>query len=217
MKSYNQFCALAFALDAIGERWTLLVIRELLAGPRRFKDLMEGLPEISTNLLTERLKSLEQDGIIARRVLPPPAGSTVYQLTEFGQGLEQAVVELGKWGSRLLPPSLEGLAMPSLGATALAIKAFFHPEQAQHVNEVYELHLGREVLQVQVVDGTLRVRQGQMLTADVVLHTEMPVFMGLFAGQLKPDEALAAGLIRVEGDPNGLSRFLTLSSVPTAA
>ncbi|MBZ0284305.1 MAG: winged helix-turn-helix transcriptional regulator [Anaerolineae bacterium] len=216
-RSYNQFCALAYALDVIGERWTLLIVRELLAGPRRFKDLLDGLPDISTNLLSERLKSLEQQGILCRRVLPPPAGSAVYQLTECGQALEVAVLELGKWGSRLLPSSLEGLAMPSLGATALAIKAFFRPEQAQHANEIYELHLGHEVLQVQIEDGMLHVRQGQTQKADAVLHTEMPVFMGLFAGQLKPEDALAAGLIRVEGDPDGLSRFLTLSSVPAVA
>src|SRR5450432_2916288 len=109
-RSYNQFCALAFALDIIGERWTLLIIRELLAGPRRFKDLIDGLPDVSTNLLSERLKGLEQQGIVQRRVLPPPAGSTVYELTEFGQTLEFAVLELGKWGSRLLPTSTEGLA-----------------------------------------------------------------------------------------------------------
>ena len=75
-RSYNQFCALAYALDTVGERWTLLIIRELLAGPRRFKDLLDGLPDISTNLLTERLKHLEQQGILVRRVLAPPAGST---------------------------------------------------------------------------------------------------------------------------------------------
>src|SRR4051812_18714984 len=107
-RSYNQFCALAYALDIIGERWTLLIIRELLAGPRRFKDLIDGLPEISTNLLSERLKNLEQQGVIQRRVLPPPAGSSVYELTTVGLALEKAVLELGKWGSQFLPPSLDG-------------------------------------------------------------------------------------------------------------
>lgn len=214
-RSYNQFCALAFALDVVGERWTLLIIRELLAGPRRFKDLIDGLPDISTNLLSERLKYLEQQGILYRRVLPPPAGSSVYELTAYGQALETAVLELGKWGSRLLPPSLEGLAMPSLGATALAIKAFFHPEQAHSIDEVYELHLGQEVLQVQVQEGVLHVRQGQALKADAVFYTEMPVFMGLFAGQLQPADAIQNGLIRIEGDPLTLTRFLRLSSVQT--
>lgn len=93
-RSYNQYCGLAYALDIVGERWTILIIRELFAGPRRFTDLMEGLPGISTNLLGERLKRLEQQRIIKRRTLPPPAGSTVYELTALEQGLETTLLEL---------------------------------------------------------------------------------------------------------------------------
>jgi DNA-binding HxlR family transcriptional regulator/putative sterol carrier protein len=211
-RSYNQFCALACGLDVIGERWTLLIIRELLAGPRRFKDLLDGLPTISTNLLSDRLKCLEQQGILCRRVLPPPAGSAVYQLTALGQALEKSVLELGKWGSHFLPPSLEGVALPSLGAATLAIKAFFHPEQAQGVHETYELHLGNDVLQVRIEDGEIHAQQGQALKADVVFYADMQLFMGLFSGQLEPDEAISSGLIRIEGDPQALTRFLNLSS-----
>src|SRR5919201_4149161 len=158
-RSYDQFCPLAYALDVIGERWTLLIVRELLAGPQRFKDLMDGLPGISTNLLSDRLRTLEQQGILRRRVLPRPAGSTVYELTPSGPALEPAVLELGRWGSRLLPASLEGVALPSVGSCALGIKAFFRPEQAQGVNETYELHLGNETLQVRIDDGDLQVHQ----------------------------------------------------------
>ena len=150
---------------------------------------------------------------VSRRTLPPPAGSTVYELTAVGMGLETAVLELGRWGSQFLPPSLEGVALPSLGATALAIKAFFHPEQAQGITETYELHLGDEVLQVQINDGKLHIQQGQTLKADVILHTEMAIFMGLFSGQIAPEMALSAGMVQVEGDANGLHRFLQLSRV----
>jgi DNA-binding HxlR family transcriptional regulator len=215
-RSYNQFCALAFALDIVGERWTLLIVRELLAGPRRFKDLMDGLPEISTNLLSERLKGLEQQGVVCRRVLPPPAGSAVYELTPIGQALEKAVLELGKWGSQFLHPSLEGVALPSLGAIALAIKAFFHPEEAIGVHETYELHLGKEVLQVQVNEGELRVQQAAALKADIVIYTEMQYFLGLFVGQMEPEEAISGGLVRILGDPKGLRRFLKISRVTDA-
>jgi len=215
-RSYNQFCALAYALDIVGERWTLLIVRELLAGPRRFKDLIDGLPGISTNLLSERLKSLEEQGILRRRILPPPAGSTVYELTSLGQALEKAVLELGKWGSQFLPTSLEGVALPSLGAITLAIKAFFHPEQAQGVKETFELHLGNEVLQVQIKAGELQVQQGGAQKADVVFHTDMQYFVGLFAGQIKPDEAISGGLIRIEGEPGALSRFLNLSGLASS-
>src|SRR6188508_1089348 len=95
---YGQRCGVARALDIVGERWTLLLVRELMIGPRRFKDILGGLPGIGTNLLTDRLKDLEQAGVVARRVLPPPAGSTVYELTELGRGLEPVVFALGWWG-----------------------------------------------------------------------------------------------------------------------
>src|SRR5215212_7369949 len=120
-RSYNQYCGLAYALDIIGERWTMLIIRELIAGPRRFKDLIDGLPGVSTNLLTERLKRLEQQGMIHHRTLPPPAGSAVYELTAIGQGLEQALLELGKWGSQFVPPTPEGAAVLHVGSYALTL------------------------------------------------------------------------------------------------
>lgn len=213
-RSYNQFCALACALDVVGERWTLLIVRELLPGPRRYKDLIDGLPGISTNLLSERLKSLEQDGLLTRRVLPPPAGSTVYALTPEGQALETAVLELGKWGSRRLPTSLEGIALPSLGAITLALKAFFHPERAQGVDETYELRFGNEALQARITEGHLHVQQGEARQPIAVIHTDMQSFLGLFTGQLQPDEALAGGLVRVEGEPAALGRFLSFCQVP---
>jgi DNA-binding HxlR family transcriptional regulator len=215
-RSYNQFCPLAYALDLVGERWTLLIVRELLAGPRRFKDLIDGLPDISTNLLSERLRSLEQQEMLRRRVLPPPAGSSVYELTTLGQSLEPAVLALGRWGSRLLPVSLEGVALPSMGSCTLGIKAFFRPEQAQRVNETYELHIGNEILQVQIKAGELLLQQGQALKADVVFHTDMPSYLGLFSGQIEPDEAVERGLIQIEGDPGALSRFLSVCALPSA-
>ncbi len=212
--SYNQFCALASALDYVGERWTLLIIRELLIGPRRFKDLIEGMPGVSTSLLSERLKTLQQQGLLSRRVLPPPAGSTVYELTPLGQSLEKPILELGKWGAQLLPASLEGVALPSLGSMALAIKAFFHAEPARGVDETYELRFGTEALQVRIKEGELKVRQGQALKPDAVLHTDMQSFLSLFTGQIRPDEAIAGGFIRIEGDPGALRRFFGFCQVP---
>ncbi len=215
-RSYDQFCPLAYALDLVGERWTLLIVRELLAGPRRFKDLTDGLPGISSNLLSERLDSLERQGVLCRRRLPPPAGSTVYELTPWGHGLESAVLELGRWGVRLLPTSLEGNALPSVGTCALGIRAFFRPERARGVDETYELRLGHEVLQVRVREGELCVQQGEGLRADAVFHTDVPSYLGLFSGQITPDEAVAGGLIRIEGDPGALRRFLELCGLPGA-
>ena len=213
-RSYNQYCGLAYALDIVGERWTLLIVRELMAGPRRFKDLIDGLPDISTNLLAERLKRLEQQGMLSRRVLPPPAGSTVYELTSLGQALEKTLLEFGKWGSQFVPPSPEGVTLLRLGSYALTLKTFFRPEQAQGVNETYELHIDNEVLQVQINEGELHVRQGETRKADVIFHTDMPSYLELLRNQIQPDEAISRGLIRIEGDPGALSRFLNLCGLP---
>jgi DNA-binding HxlR family transcriptional regulator len=213
-RSYNQFCALASALDYVGEHWTLLIIRELLIGPGRFKDLMDGMQGISTNLLLERLKSLEQQGILRQHVLPPPAGSTVYELTPLGQSLEKPILELGKWGAQLLPRSSEGIALPSLGSIAVALKAFFHPERTQNINETYALHLGEETLQVLVNEGEIKVQQCEPPNSDVDFYTDMQIFLGLFTGQLKPEEAIEQDLIRIEADPGALRRFLSYCYVP---
>jgi DNA-binding HxlR family transcriptional regulator len=205
---------LAYALDVVGERWTLLIVRELMAGPRRFKDLMDGLPDISTNLLTERLKSLEEQGIIKRRVLPPPAGSTVYQLTPLGQALEAALLELGKWGSQFVPPSMEGANVLHLGSYALTLKTFFRDELARGMDETYEIHVDNEILQVRIKDGDIDVRQGEAAKPDAVFYTEMPAYLQVLTGQVEPEEAIARGLVRVEGDIEALKRFLSICGVP---
>jgi DNA-binding HxlR family transcriptional regulator len=215
-RSYNQYCGLAYALDVVGERWTLLIVRELFAGPRRFKDLLDGLPGVSTNLLSERLKHLEQQGLVHRRILPPPAGSAVYELTALGQALEGALLELGKWGSQFVPPSPEGASVLHVGSYALTLKTFFRPELAQGVDETYELHIDNEVLQVQIAAGEIHVRQGETRIADVVFHTDMPTYLALLGGQLQPDEARSRGLIRVEGDQGALRRFLHICALPGA-
>lgn len=216
-RSYNQYCGLAYALDIVGERWTILIIRELIAGPRRFTDLIEGLPGISTNLLAERLKSLEQQGMLRRRVLPPPAASLVYELTPLAQALETSLLELGKWGSQFVPPSANGATLLNVGSYALTLKTFFRPEQAQAVNETYELHIDNEVLQVHIAEGEINVRQGEKQKADVIFYTDMPTYLGLLQRKIQPDEAISEGLIRIEGDSGALSRFLNLCGLPDPA
>ena len=209
-RSYHQLCGLAYALDLVGERWTLLIVRELAAGPRRFKDLMEGLPGISTNLLAERLKSLEQHSLIRRRALPAPAGSTVYELTEQGLALEPTLLELGKWGSQFVPPSSGGATVLRLGSYALTLKTFFRPELAREINETYAVEIDREVLRVQIAEGQIRVQQGETSGADAVFRSDMLSFLGLLRGQIQPEEAVARGLVRVEGDAGALRRFLQI-------
>lgn len=209
-RSYHQLCGLAYALDLVGERWTLLIIRELVAGPRRFKDLMEGLPGVSTNLLTERLKSLEQHLLIRRRLLPAPAGSTVYELTELGEALEPTLLELGKWGSQFVPPSSEEDTVLRLGSYALTLKTFFRPDLAEGVNETYAVEIDNEVLQVRIAGGQIQVHQGETRGADAIFHTDIGSYLGLLRGQIQPEDAVATGLVRVEGDPGALRRFLRI-------
>jgi DNA-binding HxlR family transcriptional regulator len=215
-RSYDQYCGLAYALDFVGERWTLLIIRELIAGPRRFKDLMEGLPEISTNLLSERLKSLETHGLLTRHTLPPPAGSTVYELTPLARGLEKSLLELGKWGSQFVPPSWEGVSLLHLNSYALTHKTFFRPALAQGVHDTYEIHVDGEVLHVQIDDGAMTVRQGQAVRPDLVIQATMPVYIRLLAGALPPDEAVEQGLACIQGDAAVVRRFLNLCGLPSA-
>lgn len=216
-RSYNQLCGLAYALDVIGERWTILLIRELMAGPRRFTDLIDGLPGISTNLLTERLKHLEEQGLIRRRMLPPPAGSTVYALTAVGQALEPTLLELGKWGRQFVPASMEGVHVLHIGSYALTPKTFFRPDLAQGVNDTYALYIGDEVQQVRIADGAITVQQGEPPRADMALYTAVPIYLGLLLGEIDLDAALTGGLIRVEGDLAALRRYLKICQVPSIA
>ncbi|MDX2077706.1 MAG: helix-turn-helix domain-containing protein [bacterium] len=111
-KTYNQYCAIAYTLDIVGERWTLLIVRNLLAGQKRFSDLMKGLPGISTNILTDRLKSLEENGLITTRYLAPPAASTVYELTPAGFGLADMLGAIARWGAHSIGKPQTGQAIP---------------------------------------------------------------------------------------------------------
>jgi DNA-binding HxlR family transcriptional regulator/putative sterol carrier protein len=213
-RSYNQYCGLAYALDKVGERWTLLIVRELIAGPRRFTDLMDGLCDISSNLLSERLKGLEEDGIVRRRALPPPAASVVYELTPTGHDLEKTLLELGKWGSQFMPPLDEDSQFLHLGSYALTPKTFFRAEEAQGIDESYELHIDNEILTFRIRNGELRVRQGEAADADVILYASMQDYMGLLGGALDASDAVAQGVIKVDGDMEALRHFLRLCRLP---
>lgn len=160
-RTYNQYCGLAYALDIVGERWTLLIIRELVAGPRRFSDLLSGLPDISTNLLSERLKRLEQHGMVRRRTLPRPASVAVYELTDIAKKLEPTLLELGRWGSQFVPPSPGDATVLHLGSYALTLKTFFRAELAADLDEIYALQIDDEVLRVRRPPRHYRRRAGR--------------------------------------------------------
>lgn len=215
-RSYNQLCGLAFALDVVGERWTILIIRELAAGPQRFTDLMTGLPGISTNLLTERLKGLEHRGVIVRRTLPPPAASAVYELTELGLGLMPTLLELGLWGSQFVGEADADCQMLHLGSYALTPQTFFRATEAQGLDKTYALHIGDETQTVRIADGMINVYQGTPQAADMALYADVPIYLGMLTRQIDPKAALAGEMARVEGDAAELVRFVNLCGMPVS-
>jgi DNA-binding HxlR family transcriptional regulator/putative sterol carrier protein len=208
-RSYDQYCGVAYGLDVIGERWTLLLVRELLLGPRRYKDLLAGLPGIGTNLLAARLRELEELGLIRRTVLPPPAGSTVYELTETGRGLEPVVRAIGRWGARMLaaPRSTDTL-VPS--AYFVAMRSVFHPERAAGLTETFEVRIAERVFEVRVEDGTCETREGRPSHPDVVMAMDVETIDALVFGRTPSADLLAAGRIELQGDPAAVERFATI-------
>ena len=150
-RSYGQFCGFARALEVVGERWALLIVRDLLVSPKRFTDLHRGLPGIPTNVLTERLKELEEAGVVHRRVLPRPASSIVYELTPYGQELEDVVLAIGRWGAKISTRrDRKKRSRPTSLVTAL--RTTFRRENARGVHAGYELRLGPIVIHARV-DG----------------------------------------------------------------
>src|SRR5262252_580211 len=137
-RRYGQYCGLAYALDLVGERWALLIVRDLLIGPRRFTELQQGLPGIPSNVLAARLKELEQNGIVLRRVAPRPAAGVVYDLSDYGRELEEIVLRLGLWGARALAEPRPGDVVTA-SAVELALRASFRPEAARGLRATFEV------------------------------------------------------------------------------
>jgi DNA-binding HxlR family transcriptional regulator len=208
-RSYDQYCAVARGLDVIGDRWTLLLVRDLLLGPKRYKDLLDGLPGIGTNLLADRLHELEGAGLIERTVLPPPAGSTVYQLTEAGEALEPALVALGRWGARFLgAPKKTDVMVPR--AYFLAMRGVFNPDVAAGLTETYEVRIADLVFEVRVADGRLTTREGQVLNPDAVMTMSVETLNDLMFQVITPAAALANGRVNLKGDGRAFERFFKL-------
>ena len=212
-RGYGQFCGLARALELVGERWTLLIIRDLLVGPRRFSDLRQGLPRIPTNVLSERLKQLEQSGVVRRRVLPRPAAAVVYELTAYGAQIEDAVMRLGLWGAQSLGEPRPG-EIVTADSLLMALRTTFRPDAARGVRVGYELRIADIVLHAQVDDGALSVGEGPLSGADLVIETG-PRLKDLMTGELEPRAAVQQGIVRVRGRAALLERFVELFRIPS--
>jgi DNA-binding HxlR family transcriptional regulator/putative sterol carrier protein len=212
-RTYDQYCAVARALDVVGERWTLLLVRELLTGPKRFKDLLDGLSGIGTTLLTARLKDLEGHGILRRTTLPPPAGSKVYELTDLGRSLEPVVMALSRWGLKLLDaPRREEVSRPAWAMVAL--QSSLELEAVRGRKEAYEFRVDGELFHVQVDGDEPVLRQGPAADPDLTISGDTETLLGVAAGRLTLAEAVEAGAIATEGDRGPLARCLAMLGSP---
>jgi DNA-binding HxlR family transcriptional regulator len=211
-KDYEQYCPLAHALGVVGERWTLLVVRELLHGPKRYTDLAEGLPRIGTNVLASRLRELERFGVVRKRKLPPPAASTVYELTDYGLELEEVMHALARWGARSLgPPRPDDELYPEWGVNALP--ALFNAEVARGLTETYVFAIGSDTFTARVENGHLYPCVEPAEDPDLRVETDMDTFFGLAGGELSASDAIATGRARIDGDPSVFERCFTVFSL----
>jgi DNA-binding HxlR family transcriptional regulator/putative sterol carrier protein len=214
-RRYAQYCPVARALDVLGERWTLLIVRNLMMGPQRYTDLREALPGVATDLLTARLRTLEEAGYVERRQLPRPASVTVYELTEAAQRLRLVVLELGRIGlARLGPPSDDEIV--GADALVLSLRASFRPEIAGDADESYQLELDGERYVVEVHPGWAETAPGSAADPALTLVTSARRFAELISGAIDAKTALSAGDLRIDGSQRALGRFLATFAYPGA-
>jgi DNA-binding HxlR family transcriptional regulator len=215
MRTYEDGCAAAHALDLIGERWALLVVRELVLGPKRFTDLRAGLPGASPNVLSQRLRELEGAGVVMRRKLPPPAASRVYELTEWGEELEPVIIQLGRWGAR--SPSKPQDAPLGVDSLILSFRTMFDPDAADGFDASYELRLGEDRFRAVVEEGRFEIVRGNVDRPEAVIKTDPSTLAALVYEGRSLDEALRSGDAEFSGDRQAIERFLGLFSLPEPA
>jgi DNA-binding HxlR family transcriptional regulator/putative sterol carrier protein len=215
MRTYGDGCAIAQGLDVVGERWALLVVRELLLGPKRYTDLQRGLPNASPNVLSERLRELERAGVVRRRKLPPPAGSRIYELTDWGRELEETLLSLGRWAARSpSPPSDAPIGADSL---ILALRERFDAGAADGLRAGYELRLGEDRFVVEVADDAIEGARGGADRPDATVDTDPDTLAAVLWQGRKLADARRSGKLTIEGDKAAVERFVRLFPVPEPA
>ncbi|HYH89986.1 MAG TPA: winged helix-turn-helix transcriptional regulator [Solirubrobacteraceae bacterium] len=213
MRTYGDGCAIAHGLDLVGERWALLVVRELLLGPKRYTDLHKGLPNASPNVLYERLRELERAGIVRRRKLPPPAGSRVYELTDWGRELEQTLISLGRWAARS-PTRPSDAPIVSADSIILALRSLFDPGAAHGLRAGYELRLGEDRFRIEVADDEIEVARAGAEQADATIETDPGTLDTVLWGGRSLADAQRSGTLTIEGDAAAVERFVRLFPMP---
>jgi DNA-binding HxlR family transcriptional regulator len=209
-RTYGDRCGIARALDLVGERWALLVVRELILGPKRFTDLRAGLPRVGPDVLAARLRELESAGVLQRATLPPPAGARVYELTERGRALEPVLLALGRWGSSVAMPASDVFGADSV---VLGMKTLW----AGALQGVFELRLGEAVFSLRASGSVLEVERGAAADAEAVLETDPLTLARLLWHGLVLEEAVADGVARVEQGRAAVRRWLRAFPQPPSA
>lgn len=211
-RSYDDACGAAHALDLIGERWAILVMRELMLGPLRFSDLRAALPGISANVLTQRLEGLEGIGALVKRKLPPPAAAQVYELTPWGYEAEPIMQALGRWATRspLHDPSLPLSAVSLM----LSFRTMFDPARADGFEARIGFRLGGEEYMVRIAKGRIEAARETIENADVVFTGTPPAVAGAVYGGVTLAALEADGALEVDGYRTIANRFITLFPLP---
>jgi DNA-binding HxlR family transcriptional regulator len=214
-RTYGDRCGVARALDLVGERWALLVVRELLLGPKRFTDLRAGLPHVSPDVLAQRLRELEEAGIVRRGKLPPPAASRIYELTERGRALEPVILELGRFGSVApLPP---GEAEMGVDALAIALKSLFAPSATDGLPATYELRLGEDRFRIELAGGRLDIARGSADAPDATIESDAGTVATVLWHGRELAEARRSGDLSFSGSEEAVKRFLLMFPLPASA
>ncbi len=202
-RSYRDGCATAHALDLVGERWALLVVRELLLGPKRFTDLRSDLPGVSPNVLAQRLRELVASDVVRQRRLPPPAAAQVYELTEHGRELEPVIYALGRWAIRSARMPLD--APLSNDSHILSLGILFDAVRARGITARFCVVLGEDRFRIWVVDGELHLARGGPAGADATVYTDFMTLQALVRGARSLDDVLGTGELRFDGDPDSVA------------
>jgi DNA-binding HxlR family transcriptional regulator len=215
-RPYGDGCAIATALDYVGERWALLVVRELLLGPKRFTDLQDGLPGAGSKVLAQRLRELESGGVVRRRTLPPPASSQVYELTEWGAQLDAIVVALGRWGAAAPGPPAGPVGADS---AMIKLRSFFTPQPDQPWTATYQMRLGRYHFTIRVADGQLTgISRGEPRgRPDTIIDTDPGTLNRILGADQALGQVINDGLLTITGDRQAGQRLLDAIQLSTLA
>lgn len=204
-RDYGQFCGLAAGLNIIGERWTLLIVRELLISPVRFNEMIENLPGIGPNLLAERLRSLTEHGVIEQLPVPGDGRGRCYQLTPVGRQLRGPLLGIARWGMEFLAEDdSSGVVRAEWGF--LAVQAMIIDEQIPSVDEVYEFRVGDHPFVVEVTDGKVAFTRGTVESPDLVISSDPDTFIRIGARLTTPFQAIATGDVKIDGQPEVIQR-----------